>query len=421
MNEKKKQPKIVKLTSGEKTKKLLTVISASFVGFVLLFGIVLGAVSAIITSSYVVFYKGTGIDSGSLNYLSTYYKAMCIRELNLAGYSVYDDEEFWSDIYDEDSGETFGEYLQGFVLANIKELLAAAVVFDMADSLKNSEKEKIADALDSRISYLWGGDRRAFSAEAEKYGFDYKDAIAAAELLYKKSVLGDRLFGDDGTGVFYDFDKCEDIFSEYRRVKFIFIRTETVLARDEDGNPIMENGASLYRALSDGEREERLSLVEEISTLCENINSGAADPLAFDEYAARVKTLFGEISNTELSGYYLHPESAFTNAFAKSYPDSVMGAMELDIGECCYVPCTDENGGFAGACFMYRDEIPKGEYPYYYDNEEDGFFGDFTSIAKVRMTDSMVSEVIPAIQVSEKWDKVLLTKMPYTTVFIPSF
>jgi hypothetical protein len=291
----------------------------------------------------------------------------------------------------------------------------------MSGKLRQDEKEKITEALDERISYLFGGSKKSFNEDAKEYGFDYKDALVASELLYKQRTLAVRIFGEDGTGVFADLDACDEVFSEYSRVKFIFIRTENTLERDENGNPINGNATPVFRALSDSEREERLARIQKIKLAVEEINSGITDPLAFDEYAIEVKELYGEMSDDEISGYYLHPGSKFTSSFAESFPNCVSLALELSVGEADFASCDEENGGFEGACFMYREGVPHGTYPYYYETEEDGFFYDFAAIAAGKRCEKMVNSLLENIKISDKWRGISLVDMPYSTKFVPSF
>lgn len=405
--------------NAQRTKRLLLIITAAFLAFILLLGCVLGIASAVKRSSYAMYYKGVGINEGVARCLATYYKGLCIRLLNQSQYNPENTDEFWSSVYDEQSGETFGEFLSEFVSLSIKNLIASSVIFNTELSLTQSDKKKIETAIEERLNTLYKGNKSDFNKDCEKYGFDFKDFKSSMELVYKARVLSSRIFGEGGAGILSDLEYCEEFFAGYARVKFIFIRTEDTVLRGEDGKYTVKE-------LTEDEREERLALIEKIKACVDGINSGERDPGGFDSYAEQVKTLFGEIGAEELAGYYLYNDengnsSAFTKAFSGDYPDVAKKALSLSVGKGAYLSCDDENGGFEGICFMYRDEIAKGTYPYYYDVAEDGFFADFASLAANSLTSSMIDKYAAKVEESDKWSSMMLTEIPYSMLFWVSF
>ena len=401
-----------------RTRKLVTAAAAAVLAAVLMFLAVIGGIGIYKRSSYVMYCRSGGIDEGAARCLASYYKAMCIRTLNYGGYEPSDTEKFWSSVYDEENGITFGDYLRSYVERSLGYLLAAEAVFDKAVTLAKDDTEKIEKAISEKITYGFGGDKNKLAEEALEYGFNYKGLYRAVELLYKQAVLGDRIFGEDGADILADIEYCEEFFASYHRVKFIFIRTDKVFYLDEDGNRVIEDGAYKMRYLTESELAERLLLIDEIKGAVDEINEGERDSEAYESYALDVAKKYGEISSAEYDGYYLKEGSAFTAAFLADYPDMCKRAMALEIGEGDYFDFSMMD--FEGVCFMYRDEPEMGSYIYYTDSEEDGFFHDFTSLAASARTSSMIEAFYPSTEVSDKWQQISLTDMPYTTKFIPS-
>ncbi|MBE6635036.1 MAG: hypothetical protein E7617_02380 [Ruminococcaceae bacterium] len=431
-----KQP--VQITGEQKTRRIIIIAVSILLGALIIFGSTLGIITGVRRSRYVIRLKGEGIDRGVASYLAASYKTTYMATLRQNGANVSDTEAFWSqEVY---NGNTYGDYLAFGTEQYIREILAAAVIFDETSRLTSEDKETLKLAVYEILSYRADGSVEQFDTLCEPMGFDYKDFKAAATLIYKATRAASRIYGEGGANAAYLTDECDAYYMGYSRVKMIFIRTEDTFALDAEGNRITDtSGNDTLRPLTDYEREEREGYISRLNACIEGINDGSVAPEQFDALAKEITEKYKENSADVLgSGYYLHGVSAYTKEFSKLFPTVLSQAFDLYTGECGKVEIgadddsesaegeEDEESGsesgdevqpFVGVCFMYKAELE----PRAYTDTKSNFFSDFYSLVAKELYKELLDGYIDSIELTDKWSELNITKIPYNTEFIPRF
>ncbi len=370
------------------TKRMLTIFISVFVGIAITIGAVAGVISAVNNSPYIIYSEGVGVDEGLLNYFTAYYKTYYFKKNSIPGTS--DTEEFWNrSPYAPATNTTNEQFFKVELEAFIKKLIASNVIFDEMFSLSSTDRKEIKIAMQNVFARLQVDSKSEFNEAVKEFGFDYSDFKRASEMIYKDYVWSNYAFGVDGSNMQSYPEYCNEFLNEYSRVKFIFIRTENTFKLDEEGNRIVENGSDVTVALTEEEKAERQQYIDIIKECVDGINAGTNDKSGFDKYASDIRKAYGEITVYETDGYYLYSSSEFTSAFYNDIPNAAKAALELELGEGSYIELKADEDGFAGYCFMYRDEVDESAY---YDTSEEGFFADFYALAKNALYNEMIDE-----------------------------
>ncbi len=396
------------------TKRIVTVFVSVFVGIAVILGASLGIASAVKHSSYVMYYKGIGVDEGVVNYFSAYYKTMFMKSMS----NAEDTEEFWNTApYYPATSTTHGDNLKYYTGTYIKNLIASNAIFDEMYRLTNDDKVEIKLAMQNVFESLRVSTKAEFNEAVSKFGFDYNDFKTATEMIYKDYIWPIRTFGADGSGVSSYTDYCSEYLLNYSRVKFVFIRTETKLNTGADGKITVEN-------LTEAEKLERADYINKLIACADAINANEADSAGFEALALSVKEAYGEISENETDGYYLMSGSAFTEAFSTDMPKIAKKALELNVGEAAYIEVLSDEvaneRSFVGYCFMYRDTVE--DYAYT-DDSESGFFGDFYLSCASALYMDMIDEYND-FEPTDKWNDISVINipyMPYTPNYVAQF
>lgn len=374
-------------------KKIIALITVAILSLGLLFGLT----SCAGNKNY--FYSdGIGLDKGEVSYLCSYYKYHYMSNLASQGYQVEDTEKFWSTPY-YGLSSTLGDYLKYYGEKYIINLIASNILFDEYEELTYDDKVEIELAVNEIIQYYNNGSKSEFKNAAKKYGFNYKDLYSATEMMYKAFILEKRVFADNMDKFAYYYD---EFFSEYKRVRFIFVETE---------------------GFTEEQITELDSYKNRLSDCLDDLSDGGADRAALEALINEIKAKYG---NSE--EHYLHGGTEATIEFGTKYEQIAAGALELSVGDAKYVDCkadedkeeTDSDNSeekFVGTCFMYCIE-PEAEA---YKNTENKYFKDFYSLAVTSLANLKVSEYTSRVSIGKKWESFDAVAIPFNSDYVPVF
>ena len=376
----------VKGKKMQKGQRLLLAFACAFLAAVLIFGIVLGIVIGVQRAGAVAEYNGVTVDEKTAFYLASYYKYNFIASLKSADVDAYDSIDFW---YRKDSdGVAYGTHLVLGVKNYIADILVANYYYNRYATLSASDKDKINTAVDALISRF--SSVGALDDALSLCKTDRKALKNAAEMLYKANYAKTVIYGTGGAKLANYPDECEKYLNEYSRVKLLFIRTENVFLRDEEGNYVITDGEYETRELTAEEKAEREALIARIDAEILGYEEGGNIQITeelFDSYLSN----YGEgEQDKKSSGYYFSESSVYSAAFAEDVSSEIVkAALTMDIRQYEKV-VTD----FA-VCYIYRCEVASGAYA---DTSENGFFADFYSDAAdflfAELTESMREDVV---------------------------
>ena len=361
--------KKVKAKELQKGQRLLLTFVCVFVAIVLVFGIVFGIVIGVQKAGAVAEYNGITVDKETAFYLASYYKYKFIASLKSADIDAYDTLDFW---YSKDTdGIAYGTHLVLGVKNFIADILVANYYYNRYATLGLADKAKINNAnsaLTSRFSSAGALDEALALCKTSTRGVQ-----KALELLYKANYARTVIYGTDGAKLVNYPDECEKYLGEYSRVKLLFIRTEDVFVRDDNGNYVIVDGNYETRKLTAEEKAEREALIARIDAEIAGYEEGGNIQITeelFDSYLSS----YGEGDSAKnSSGYYFSESSVYTASFAEDVSlDIVKASLNMEIGDYEKV-VTD----FA-VCYVYRCEVASGAYA---DTSDTGFFADFYSDA----------------------------------------
>ena len=418
---KKQRPQEVEsnvISSKDKTKRIVIITVSALVGLAILIGAVLGIVLAVQNASYAVVKDGVGITEGVANYLAAYfksdYKALLQKQLQGTGVTVTDTEAFWSQKIHPDVATTYGDYLKLYVEDAVKSLVCANVIFNASAKLDYEDRAEIAVATEEILNYHADGKKDVFNAECEKYGFNYDDFVTASELLYKGAMLKSKLFGASSEKVTLYTDECTEFFSDYRRVKLLYIRTDKKISYINGEAQLNEDGTYKLDDIEpgSGEYQERMNDIEKL----QGIIDGEYDYALFDELWQK----YEKENNKELYGCYLYEESKFTQTLGNKYKSVVDTALSLNSNEIARVDdsSSDDNNSFIGSVFVYCVPNESGAYS---KTDDYGYFEDFKSLAASGIIETMIEESQRSVELRDKWNALDIINIPYLMTFIAEF
>ena len=369
----------------EKSKKVFLIFTAAFLGCVLLVGIVLGTISIVRNSLAVMKYKGVYLNEGVANYLTASYKYDFMSALNRSGIECYDTESFWQ--RDAGEGKTYGEILKENTEKYLRSVLVGSYLFDRNTRLNKNDKATIEKSISEVVEYKAYGDVDRFNELAEPMGFDYRDFVKAAKLLYKAEMAESVIFGFDGSALASGgfTSECEEYFrSSYSKVRLMIIRTDGELVTDS------ETGRQELLPYTDAERDAVLSKIE---TIRERITSGQKNE---DAFIWHIENEYPTGTVNDQTGYYFSATSAYSQNFAKEgAPEVVKKALSMKVGE--YGECEVD----VGVCFIYKCELDPGAYSGYTVSH---FFEDFYANAAPYIYNKSVEIYISDVKVKEKYN-----------------
>ena len=379
--------------------RFLSIFVGIFLAVVLVFGGILGIVVGVKNARAVVKYGNVMLDEGTVNYLTSYYKMLYLKELNLSGIAAYDRASFWES--EAEDGVSYGEHFKTALREYIASVVVAADIYLGYSTYTADDKLSVALTCEQILKYKADGDVSLFNERCEKYGFTYEDFSNAAALLYKAQRAEVILYGEEGDNLASFPEECDKYFATYSHVALLFIRDETLIATDSDGNYVKDSdGNVVFRDMTDSERAEREALAAEIR---EKIANGTITPDAFEEYLA---VSDGDPQMNE-SGYYFNQNAVTTELFAENYADVVSASFEMQIGDYREVDTAD------GICFIYKYNLAERAY----ENADSPFFSDFYADAVPYLYAEVLGELTPEVKFKDSYEAIDTISIPMIEEF----
>ena len=396
-------------------KRLVMILTAAFLGAVLILSAVLGIVGAVKQNSYFMYCGGVGVDEGVVNYLAVARKTTYLKSLNEEYGKIHEDSESLWQSKMPGSDKTYGEDLKEDVESYLKSVIAANAVFNKYTSLTAADKTAINQAISDKLTSIVGvgGSARDFNERAVEYGFDYSSLVIGTEMLYKYKYAAVKIFGSDGENsslVSSLYPMYQEFIEEYSRVYLVFVRDETAFVLDENGNRVKDsNGKDKLREKTAEELVRVEEALAEIRAVLPGLNSGAVAPEKYEELMLEYDEGDPEYYT---DGYYFHKNSSITKEYKARFPGLVEAATALEIGQATEVQTTE------GPCFIYRAGISEGAYISSIDNPT---LADFFTLAGKSIYSKLVAEAAKNVEIRERWEKANPADIPYTTDFLVRF
>ena len=400
-----------KQTKKIQGNKFLLIFVCIFLAIVVLVGSIVGISSAVKNANAAVKYKGVIITKEEASFFASYYKNQMLSNLTKNGVDASDTEEFWNSKCPV--ADNYGELLKYNTREYIKQIAVANYIFDKYDSLSRSEKNEIKIATEEILTYRAEGDKDNFDSQTEKFGFSYSDFEGIVEKLYKARMADVAVFGSDGSRVANEEDLCKIYYSEYSRVKLLFIRTDKEFKLDEDGNRIVEDGKDVMVDLSEEEKQLRLADVATIREAILGLENDGSIQMSATMFETYLKKYPSGDDAKDLKGYFFHKNSSYTKEFSTALPEVTKASMEMEVGTFKEVSTS------AGICFIYKMPIDTDDLLYL--DSKNACFSDFLPDAATASFDAMVTVFMEDVEVKELYNEINIISLPYNSTFVPRF
>ena len=394
-----------------KEKRFFVILISAFLALVIIFGAVLGIVSAVKRSKTAVSFGGLWIDVETASFFASQYKARFMSSVSASGITgVEDSPGFWNST--SEMGESYLTLLNRGVREYIGAILASNYLFDRYSRLTSDDKKIISDAVEATVTYRADGSLEKFNEAASEYGFSYSSFKKAATMLYKATLAMEAVCGSEGENFKGEEDLISDYIKEYSHVRLLFIRTEKTYLLDSGGEKVVDNdGSYKLRDLTDDEKAERAALIAEIRSYIDAIGTdeAAMGSEMFDLY------LEGHDEGDRTThdyGYYLHRDSDFSKAFGEQFPKLSERIYEMEVGS------FGEAEVDFGVCFIYKYS------PVASDVEVgvlEDFFLDFYYNLSEKFYNEQLALVSSEVKFSEKFDTVDMLLIPKNHILVPTF
>ena len=398
-------------------KLLLTIVGGVLAAAILLVGI-FGTVAAVRSSRAVYRYRGENVSVGEYAYFASVVKRSFLVEY--ASVSGASDTASFFDSADPESGKTYGELYLSMLDEYVRSLLVASYLYDTSIGMTREDRRAVRDAADAILYDRTGGDEDAFNDACARYGFTYDDFCSAAELVYKSRRLRSVILGVDGEGIAAMESVCDEFFqTQYRRVRLLFIRTESVFLYDEAGEriPDEDTGMDATRALTEAEREERLSDIAVLKEAYENYLSGENGQMNEIMLSAYLEKYARDDSAERAeSGYYFAQGEGFTSEIASILPEVVNVSLQMEMDSYKIVECTE--GEFVGTCILWRLPLAEGAYA---DTTLSDMFTSFYDGAASYYYFTQITELLPLVEEGRRFGELSPLEIPYNYYYTISF
>ncbi len=391
------------------TKRILLITVCALVGIAVILGGVLGIITAVKQANALVRFDGVTMNEGEVKYLVSYYKAQYMTSLSKSGVAVSDTPEFWAkEVY---NGSTYLDYLRISTESYLRQLCAANKIFEENATLNADDRDRIEVATDEILLYRAQGSKSTFFELCQKFGFDYSDFVSASEMIFKGWAAKAKIFGENGERMSLFPDYCDEYLNYYTHADLIFIRTEKVFVLDENGNKVKdEEGVYKMRALTDEEKAQRTSRIEELRRAVKGINEGTVTPERFYE----LQRMYSEgDAAMDKDGYYFYANSEYTKEFSQVFDEIVTAVYELEEGKCTEIACD------IGTCFIRV--IPSVDKAYTKTGAVADCFSDFYSLTADSVYQKLIEDYTDSVELRDIWSVVDLEKIPYNSDFVARF
>lgn len=421
-NTKKQKPQQKPLSqeaSAIRTRRIVIITLSVILSLAVVLGAVLGIITAVRNSSYIMTLDRVGIDEGVASFLISIYKYDYMVALLESGVEAEDTSEFWSTpLYTGNQGDLFNYEAERY----LKSIIAANALFDEYATLTAADKSKIAFAVEEVLGRKASGDKKAFNELTKEMGFDYKDFEKGSEMLYKMRVVYNTVFGESGSKMQTSFaDYCESFYNKnYIKAKILIIRTQDTYELDESGNMIKgEDGKYKTRPLKEAEKLERANYISELDACVESIRNNPNNTISLNDFNNLLEEIANKYKENVVSGvtdgYYLASGSEYSSLLG--IDDVISKAFSLEIGE-IYTNETgalmsddeEDNDSFSYKCYVYKMEK---EDKAYKNKSLEHFFRDFNSLASVSLYSEIVDAYSKDVEVKDDWKNINPVAIPY--------
>ena len=396
------------ILSRKKNDKKLLIFICIFMSVVIITGAIFGTVYAVRNANAALEYNGVRMSGGVARYFSSYAKALYLNSELADVEGAADTEEFWNS--PEMGTKTYGEGMIEYVNQYLAGIVVGCYLYDSVANLNSEARATIKSTVEKRLLYIADGNKKEFNRIVEPFGFDYDDFYDATEMMYKVTMASYVLYGADASILRSDTEAVEEFYnSAYRRVKLLFIRTESDfnLITDENGMEVRvtnDDGTDRLFDLTPTEKSEREADIATIKQAIANFEAGEGDQMSadsFDYYLGKYKA-----TNMHLDpgGEYYSSGSSYTARAYQEFPDVVFQSLYMAKNSYATVEIKD-----LGVCFIYRTELEAGAYS---DNDEDGPFSDFYSALPSYTYRNELAEHLDGVSIRDKFNEIDLISLP---------
>lgn len=429
--------------SAKRTRHIIIIAVCVVLALAIIFGAVLGIVTAVRNASYVMKADRVGMDKGVASYLISLYK----YDYVISYEGAKDTDEFWSK--PRVTGNE-GDLFNFSATKHLKQIIAANALFDQYAELTDNDKKRIDLATNEVLNFKASGSKRVFNEKTKDMGFDFDDFKKGSEMIYKANIVASRIFGEGGANMpslFGDF--CESFYeNNYIKAKILIIRTENTFAYETDASgkfvldakgekiPIYDTDSSgnkihSTRPLTHDEKAERMGYIEELDRLAAELSESPNSTITRNRFNALLSEVAEKYDENVLSGvtdgYYL---------MRKSYTTSDYGNMEIvksdyterlgldHIVSQAYLLDTNEiyvyeSGAIASdhtatetysyKCYVVKEEKDEGAYT---KSSLEHFFRDFNALASYFLYADLIEEKTDDVELTKKWDAINPVAIP---------
>lgn len=391
----------------------LTTFICVFLALVLIFGAVLGIITAMKNLNAVVKYEGQTMDKDTASFFVTYCKYRYMSILSSMGVeNVEDTKGFWNKTHDNE-GVSYGELLIKNTEQYIRQVMVANYLFDKYAKLSSSDREIINNAGRELLIYKADGKKDVFNSAVKQYGFSYSSFKDAITMLYKANVAKSIIYGSDGSNLANFPELADEYLSEYTHVKLLFIRTETKFELDENGDRIIgDDGNDKTLPLTDEEKAEKQALISEIRGYIEAAKVGGDIQMGEEMFNYYLTKYDEGDKDMHADGYYFHKNSSFAAEFSTVFKNVVNKSYEMKTGS------YDEVSVDFGVCFIYKYEPTVRVYS---STLAEACFTDFYSDAANVMFEKTLTELSEDVVFDKKFSEIDIIGLPYNYDYLPSF
>jgi len=222
-----KKTEINKQSADRKPGKsrFLTTFVCIFLAIVVVFGGVVGVITAVRDARAVAKYSDVMLDEGEVIYLASRYKTMYLASLSSAGIAAGDSPVFWAKKAAD--GKTYGEHFNEGFREYIASVIVANYLYSSYTSYSTEDQRIVAASIEEILTLKADGSVAKFNELTEKYGFDYMDFEVATEMLYRAETAKSVIYGNGGTGLASFPDECNEFLKKYSHVSLLFVRDAT--------------------------------------------------------------------------------------------------------------------------------------------------------------------------------------------------
>lgn len=422
--------------SAKKTRRIIITVICVILALAIILGAVLGIITAVRNSSYVMKADRVGIDKGVANYLISLYK----YDYVISYEGAKDTDEFWNKA--RVTG-TEGDLFNLQATRHLKQIVAANALFDQYTKLTKDDKKRIDLAVNEVLNFKASGSENTFNEKAKDMGFDFDDFKKASEMIYKANIVAVRVFGENGANMpslFGDF--CDSFYEDnYVKAKILIIRTENTFAYETDSNgefvldekgekiPIYdtdEDGNKIHRTrpLSTAEKAERLDYIARLDSLVAQLTEkpdSVHTRNTFDSLLEEIAVKYDENVLTGVTdGYYLFRKSYVSEDYGKeqiirsSYTERLgldhivkqayaLETNEIYVYESGAAVDDDSTDSYSYKCYVVKENAKKGAYS---DSSLEHFFRDFNALAAYFLYAELIEEKTDDVKLTKKWDAI---------------